>query len=86
MTPNPTAKLIPLMAKLGTYFKQGVDHYATLKAAGAEATPEVISLFIYAKMEDWDPRIGGTSVLDPETKEAASRLLAGIVANLSKSE
>ena len=47
------AQLIPLMSKLGGYFKEGIDHYAMLKASGLEA------------------------------KEAASRLLAGIVYNLS---
>lgn len=77
------AQLLPLLSKLGVYFKAGVDHYATLKAAGAEANPEIMALFIHAKMEDWDPQVKGNSILDPETKEAASRLLAGIVTNLS---
>lgn len=77
------AQLIPLMSKLGGYFKEGIDHYAMLKASGLEASPEILTAFIEAKMADWDPTVRGVSLLDSDTKEAASRLLAGIVYNLS---
>ena len=77
------ATLLPLLTKLGTYFKMGLDHYTALKASGALADPDVIALFICAKMEDWNPQISGKSVLDPETKLAAARMLGGFIVNLS---
>lgn len=84
---KPSAsKLIPLMAKLGSYFKIGVDHYADLKAAGVEVSPEVLGVFIHAKMEDWEPKLNGTAVFDPDTKEAASRMLAGVISNLARAQ
>lgn len=77
------AALLPLLVKLGDYFKTGVDHYADLKSAGVTVTPETLAVFINIKMEHWDPRIAGRSVLDAPTREAASRLLAGLIINLT---
>jgi hypothetical protein len=72
-----------MLSTLGGYFKQGADHYATLQASGATSSPEVLAAFINIKMCDWDPKISGKAVLDPATKEAASRMLAGLIINLS---
>ena len=87
MSAKPSvAKLLPLLSKLGSYFKAGVDHYADLKTSGVEATPEVLAIFIHAKMEGWEPLVNGAAVFDPDTKEAASRMLAGVIANLARAQ
>jgi hypothetical protein len=78
-----TATLLPLLAKLGTYFKMGVDHYADLRSVGAEVSPDIICAFIQVKMSDWNPKIGGKEVLDDDTREAAARLLAGLITNMA---
>ena len=83
MSKLSAAALIPLLVKLGDYFKTGVDHYADLKAAGVSVSPEMLSAFINARMEQWDPKVSGKSVLDSSTREAASRLLAGLIINLT---
>ena len=79
-----TAALIPLLSKLGAYFKMGVDHYADLRAAGSDVSPEILAVFIYAKMDSWNPKVGGRDVLDEAMKEAASRLLSGLIINMTK--
>ncbi len=79
----PTTTILPIMAKLGEYLKLGLDQYALLKAAGDEAGPDVIAVFLSAKMEAWDPKIKGKSILDPNTKMAAARFLAGVAVNLA---
>ena len=77
------SKLLPMLSTLGSYFKTGADHYATLQASGATASPDVLAAYINIKMMDWEPKINGKSILDPATKEGASRMLAGLIINLS---
>ena len=75
--------LLPLLSKLGDYFKAGLDHYVQLKASGAEVSPDIVAMFIYGKMEGWQPKLLNRSILDHETKVAAARMLAGLIVNLS---
>jgi len=75
--------LLPALGRLGQYFKMGMDHYADLRASGAEVTPDMLALFIHAKMEGWDPKVHGREILDHDTAMAASRFLAGVVINLT---
>tara|TARA_Y100000034_G_scaffold31811_1_gene38894 strand:- start:178 stop:444 length:267 start_codon:yes stop_codon:yes gene_type:complete len=79
-----TMALLPLLSKLGEYFKAGLDHYIQLKASGAEANPDIIAMFIFAKMEAWNPKLLNRQVLDHDTKTAAARMLGGLIVNLSQ--
>lgn len=78
------AKMLPLAQQIGTYLKLGADHYADLRAAGKEATPEVVAFFLQAKMQNWSPEVGGKVLLDDETRAAGARFLAGVAINFSK--
>lgn len=78
------SKFLPLVTQLGNYLKMAIDHYADLRQAGKEAGPEIISLFIRAKIDSWDPKVGDTKLLDDATKDAAARFLAGVAVNFSK--
>lgn len=78
-----TMALLPLLAKLGDYFKAGLDHYVQLKASGADVNADIIAMFVYGKMEAWDPKLLNRRVLDNETKTAAARMLGGLIFNLS---
>lgn len=80
----PLPKLIPLIQQIGTYLKLGADHYADLRAAGQDAGPDVIAVFLQMKMMDWSPQVGGKVLLDDETRAAAARFLAGVAVNFSK--
>jgi hypothetical protein len=80
----PLAQLMPHLTKIGTYLKLGADHYADLRAAGSDVSPEIIAAFLQMKMADWDPRIYGKALLDDETRAAAARFLAGLAVNFSK--
>ena len=80
----PLPKLIPLIQQIGTYLKLGADHYADLRAAGQDAGPDVIAVFLQMKMMDWIPQVGGKVLLDDETRAAAARFLAGVAVNFSK--
>jgi len=75
--------LIPLLAKMGEYFKAGADYYAGLKVSGADTNPEVLTGFILLRMADWNPKVKGREVLDEDTKQAGARLLAGLIINLA---
>ena len=54
--------LLPALTKLGGYFKEGMDHYVAMKASGAEVTPDLLSMFIHAKMDGWDPKVKGKKI------------------------
>lgn len=75
------AKFLPLAQQIGNYLKMGMDHYADLRAAGKDASPEVVTFFLRAKMATWDPQVGGKSLLDDATRDAGARFLAGVAIN-----
>lgn len=77
------AALLPLLSQLGSYFKDGVDYYAMLRASGGSITPEALSAIIEMKMAGWDPKLKGRTVLDSETKAATARMLSGLIINMT---
>tara|TARA_Y100000034_G_C6824415_1_gene371596 strand:+ start:608 stop:871 length:264 start_codon:yes stop_codon:yes gene_type:complete len=77
------ASLLPALAKLGTYFSAGMEHYVELRASGTEITPDILAMFIHAKMEGWKPTVKSKNIFDHETAVAASRFLAGVIINLA---
>jgi hypothetical protein len=82
MTFSP-ASLLSIAPQLVAYLKDGVDHYVMLRAAGKEASAQLITMHLEAQMTNWDPRIGGVALLDPETRQAAARFLAGVATNIA---
>lgn len=78
-------KFLPLITQFGSYLKMGIDHYADLRSAGKEAGPEIISMYLYQKMEGWSPKIGNTNLLDETTRASGARFLAGIAVNFANS-
>lgn len=82
----PTWKVLPLAQQVATYFKLAADHYNDLETAqGSDAVRvEDVASFLEAKMVDWDPKVGGKQVLDPDTKAAAARFFAGVAVNYTK--
>lgn len=77
------SKLLPFVTQLGRYLKMAIDHYADLRAAGKDAGPEIISLFLQDKLQSWDPQVNGKSLLDDPTRHAAARFLAGVAINFA---
>lgn len=78
------AALLPIATQIGNYIKSGIDQYAILKAAGGEVDPDLIAEFLLIKMQDWDPAVSGKKVLDPDTKRAGARFLAGVAFNFAR--
>lgn len=78
-------KFLPLLKELGAYLKMGMDRYADLRAAGDDASPEIIAFFLQEKMASWDPQLNNTSLLDDDTKAAGARFLAGVAINFVRS-
>jgi hypothetical protein len=76
--------MIPLVSKLGDYFSMAFEEYVKVKATGAPVDVDNVALFIEEKMKEWDPQIKGKILLDPATRKAASRFVAGVAFNLSK--
>jgi len=81
-----TAKLIPLVLKLGEYLKIGYSHLTELKANGKELDPDTLALFVEIQMASWNPKMKNKDLLDNVTRKSASRFIAGIVCNLAKDE
>lgn len=75
--------LFPIAAKLGEFAKQGLDYYVELRAAGMEISPAMISVFLEAKMSDWNPVVRGTAVLDGESKHHAAAFLSRVICNVA---
>lgn len=76
-------KILPHLTQIGNYLKLGIDHYADLRAAGKAAGPDLVALYLEEKMKAWDPIVNDKKLLDPETRKAAARFLAGLAINLS---
>lgn len=85
MNISPTV-VIPLVKKLGDYLKVGAEHYVTMRAAGIEPDADTVALYLAAKMEGWNPVVKGRTLLDPETKAACARFLAGVALNVAASQ
>jgi hypothetical protein len=77
------AKFLPIAQQIGTYLKMGMDHYADLRAAGKDASPEIVAFFLREKMQTWDPKVSGKSLLDDATRDAGARFLAGVAINFA---
>jgi len=77
------ATLLPLVAKLGDYLKQGFDYYVEARAAGIEVDVDMTSAFLSVKMQDWNPTVKGKQLLDDDTRASGARFLAGIAFNLA---
>jgi hypothetical protein len=80
-TPTSILSLVP---QLGAFLKQAVDHYATLRAAGKDASVEVVTVYLCLRMADWDPKISGVSLVDSETRQAGARFLSGVAVNIAR--
>jgi hypothetical protein len=78
-----TFAFLPIIQKLGLFLKQAGEHYDQLSQVGSHASPEVISAFLLASMDTWNPKVKGVAALDPETKQAAARFLGGVAYNLA---
>jgi hypothetical protein len=70
--------------KLGEYLKYAVDQYADLRNVGNDIGPDALSVYVESKMESWNPSVGGKSLLDPQTRSAAARFLAGVAVNFAR--
>jgi hypothetical protein len=77
------ATMLPLVSKLGDFLKNGFDAYVQLKASGADLTPDILGAVLVNQMDGWNPKMNGREVLDPETKAACARFLAGVAFNAS---
>jgi hypothetical protein len=78
------SQFLPLVSQLGNYLKTAIDHYSDLRAAGSDAGPDVIAMFLENKMASWDPKLNRKSLLDSETRSAAARFLAGVAVNFTR--
>ena len=77
-----TVALLPLVAKLGDYLRAAGEHAQRAVASGASVGPDVIAAVVENEMSGWNPTISGRRVLDPETRRAAARFLAGVAVNV----
>lgn len=75
--------LISIAPQLAAYLKMAVDYYAALRSQGKEVSLAMVTSYLDIQMAEWDPAIGKAKLLDPETRHAAARFLAGVAINLA---
>ena len=78
-----TTALIPLVSKLGKFLQAGFEHYIAMKAMGMDPSAEALAAFLEDQMDDWNPSVRGSKLLDPETKAACARFLGGVAFNMA---
>jgi hypothetical protein len=78
------SQFVPLISTLGGYLKDGINHYADLRAVGDTAGPDVVATYLELRMKDWNPKIGKATLLDDPTRAAAARFLAGVAVNFAR--
>jgi hypothetical protein len=77
-------KMLPLVAKLGEYLNKAFDHYVQMKANGVEVDADTLAAFMADQMTSWDPELSGKKLLDPTTRKAVCRFVAGVAINIAK--
>jgi len=77
-----TAAVLPLVAKLGDFLRGASDHAKRMAASGTVDLPGAVASVVEREMAGWNPVIGGREVLDPETRRACARFLAGVAVNM----
>lgn len=78
-------EFMPLMGYLSKLVTQASEHYEARKKGGVMVSPEALAAFIESKAQGWDPEIRGKKALDPATRAAGARFVAGVVINVSGS-
>lgn len=73
------ATFIQFGPKVATFFKEGMELYATMAQSEESISPDALSFLLLAKMDEWNPTVRGVQVLDDETKAAGARFLSGII-------
>jgi hypothetical protein len=77
-----TAALLPLVARLGDYLRSAGEQAKRATASGVVVAPDVLASALDREMANWHPTIAGRDVLDPETRRACARFLAGVAVNV----
>ena len=76
------AAFFPMLASVRGFLEQATTYARTLKGDGMVVDPDVVALYLTAKMSDWEPKIGRIPVMDPATRIAGARFIAGIAVNV----
>lgn len=74
--------IIGLLKQMGAYLQVALKRAALDAASGVRPDPDALGAWLLGEMEDWDPKVKGKSLADPDTRKAAARLLAGLACNL----
>jgi hypothetical protein len=77
-------KMLPLVAKLGEYLNKAFDHYVEMQAKGVKMDADTLATFMDQQMQSWDPALNGKKLLDPPTRKAVCRFVAGVAVNIAK--
>jgi hypothetical protein len=75
-------EILPTLMTLSRYIKVGLEHYAQLKAAGVELSPEILAGFLESKLDDWNPEFRGVSLLGGGAKHHLAMFLASVIFNI----
>jgi hypothetical protein len=78
--------LLPALAKLGKFFQDGLDHYVSAQKVGKSVDADSLGVYLTGRMKNWDPKVKGVKIMDPDTTKAAARFISGVVVNISRSK
>lgn len=75
-------EVLPVLMRLSSYIKVGLDHYIQLKASGVEINPELLAAFLETQLHGWSPEIKGVDVLGGDAKHHLALFLASVIFNI----
>lgn len=79
----PTPALV-LLKEFGGHFQTAMHTALAEVAAKRVPCPESVSAKLEEAMQDWNPTWKSVHVLDPATRKAGARFLAGIACNVAR--
>jgi hypothetical protein len=78
--------IIGLLRQMGTYLQSAIRQAAVDYGRDKRVDPDALAEWLLTEMSEWEPKMKGRNLADPETRRAAARLLAGIACNLISPE
>lgn len=78
-----TTALFPALLALRGHLEAALSHAMALRVASGRVDVLDVTDHIASHMTEWDPTIAGVRVIDPDTRAAFARGLAGVATNIA---
>jgi hypothetical protein len=70
--------LLPLVSTAFRLVGSGIEHYQTLSDLNPDMRHAAVTIFLRAQIQDWNPEIGGTQVVNDEARDDLASFVARV--------